>query len=133
MRGHSLELGLALFAASHLPNISHFFICNIFFVLFQGRKYTNDVAKLYSINVTNVIDGVASYCRLCAQEFSGSSCTSCPPGHYINKTSGSCHPCAANTYLKAHQPYGNQACIPCGPGTESNKVWSSLLCLVPGQ
>ncbi|XP_066481062.1 endosome/lysosome-associated apoptosis and autophagy regulator 1 isoform X1 [Tiliqua scincoides] len=89
-----------------------------------GRKYTNDVAKLYSINVTNVIDGVASYCRLCALESSGSSCTSCPPGHYINKSSGGCHPCAAYTYLKAHQPYGNQACIPCGPGTKSNKIHS---------
>lgn len=90
--------------------------------LFQGRKYTNDIAKLYSINVTNVMDGVASYCRRCALESSGSSCTSCPPGNYIDRTSGACHPCAPNTYLKAHQPYGHQACIPCGPGTVSNKV-----------
>lgn len=92
------------------------------YVFLQGRKYTNDVARLYSINVTNVIDGVASYCRQCALETSGSSCTSCPHGHYIDKTSGSCSPCPSNTYLKAHQPYGNQACIPCGPGTKNNKV-----------
>ncbi|XP_065259274.1 endosome/lysosome-associated apoptosis and autophagy regulator 1 isoform X4 [Emys orbicularis] len=90
-----------------------------------GRKYTNDVAKLYSINVTNVMDGVASYCRLCALESSG-SCTSCPPGNYIDRASGACHPCAPSTYLKAHQPYGSQACIPCGPGTKSNKI--HLLC-----
>ncbi|XP_026533667.1 UPF0577 protein KIAA1324-like isoform X4 [Notechis scutatus] len=89
-----------------------------------GRKYTNDVARLYSINVTNVIDGVASYCRQCALETSGSSCTSCPHGHYIDKTSGGCSPCPSNTYLKAHQPYGNQACIRCGPGTKSNKMHS---------
>ncbi|XP_077695428.1 endosome/lysosome-associated apoptosis and autophagy regulator 1 isoform X2 [Eretmochelys imbricata] len=88
-----------------------------------GRKYTNDVAKLYSINVTNVMDGVASYCRLCALESSG-SCTSCPPGNYIDRASGACHPCTPSTYLKAHQPYGSQACIPCGPGTKSNKIHS---------
>nr|XP_033774668.1 UPF0577 protein KIAA1324 homolog isoform X2 [Geotrypetes seraphini] len=87
------------------------------------RKYNNDVAKIYSINVTNVMDGVASYCRPCALESSdsGSSCTSCPPGHYIEKSTSTCYPCPSYTYLKAHQPYGKQACIPCGPGTRSNE------------
>ncbi|KAL8168515.1 UNVERIFIED_CONTAM: hypothetical protein K2H54_000801 [Gekko kuhli] len=89
-----------------------------------GRKYTNNVARLYSINVTNVIDGVASYCRRCALESSGSSCTSCPAGHYIDRDSGGCYPCPPNTYLKVHQPYGSQACIPCGPGTKNNKIHS---------
>ena len=91
---------------------------------FQGRKYTSDVAKIYSINVTNVMDGVASYCRPCALEASdmGSSCTSCPAGYYIDRDSGTCHSCPPNTILKAHQPYGAQACMPCGPGTKSNKV-----------
>ncbi|XP_027957890.1 UPF0577 protein KIAA1324 homolog isoform X2 [Eumetopias jubatus] len=91
-----------------------------------GRKYTNDVAKIYSINVTNVMDGVASYCRPCALEASdvGSSCTSCPAGYYIDRDSGTCHSCPPNTILKAHQPYGIQACVPCGPGTKSNKIHS---------
>ncbi|XP_021013167.1 UPF0577 protein KIAA1324 homolog isoform X1 [Mus caroli] len=91
-----------------------------------GRKYTNDVAKIYSINVTNVMGGVASYCRPCALEASdlGSSCTSCPAGHYINRDSGTCHLCPSNTILKAHQPYGAQACVPCGPGTKNNKIHS---------
>ncbi|KAF6074797.1 hypothetical protein HJG60_007226 [Phyllostomus discolor] len=91
-----------------------------------GRKYTNDVAKIYSINVTNVMNGVASYCRPCALEASnlGSSCTSCPAGNYIDRGSGTCRPCPANTVLKAHQPYGVQACRPCGPGTRSNKIHS---------
>lgn len=75
--------------------------------------------------------GVASYCRPCALEASdlGSSCTSCPAGHYINRDSGTCHLCPSNTILKAHQPYGAQACVPCGPGTKNNKVpgskWNS--------
>uniref|UniRef100_A0A8C2V196 Endosome-lysosome associated apoptosis and autophagy regulator 1 n=1 Tax=Chinchilla lanigera TaxID=34839 RepID=A0A8C2V196_CHILA len=91
-----------------------------------GRKYTNDVAKIYSINITNVMDGVASYCRPCALEASdmGSSCTACPAGYYINRNSGTCHPCPPNTILKAHQPYGAQACMACGPGTRSNQAHS---------
>uniref|UniRef100_A0A8C5XNI7 Endosome-lysosome associated apoptosis and autophagy regulator 1 n=1 Tax=Microcebus murinus TaxID=30608 RepID=A0A8C5XNI7_MICMU len=91
-----------------------------------GRKYTNDVAKIYSINITNVMDGVASYCRPCALEASdtGSSCTSCPAGYYIDRDSGICQSCPPNTILKAHQPYGVQACVPCGPGTKSNKIHS---------
>uniref|UniRef100_A0A8D1RWR1 MRH domain-containing protein n=1 Tax=Sus scrofa TaxID=9823 RepID=A0A8D1RWR1_PIG len=95
-----------------------------------GRKYTNDVAKIYSINVTNVMDGVASYCRPCALEASdlGSSCTSCPAGYYIDRDSGTCHSCPPNTILKAHQPYGAQACIRCGPGTKSNKGKKMSVC-----
>ncbi|XP_011803553.1 PREDICTED: LOW QUALITY PROTEIN: UPF0577 protein KIAA1324-like [Colobus angolensis palliatus] len=89
-----------------------------------SRKYTNDVAKIYSINVTNVMNGVASYCRPCALEASdvGSSCKSCPAGYYIDRDSGTCHFCPPNTILKAHQHYGVQACVPCGPGTKNNKV-----------
>uniref|UniRef100_F6TRZ6 Endosome-lysosome associated apoptosis and autophagy regulator 1 n=1 Tax=Equus caballus TaxID=9796 RepID=F6TRZ6_HORSE len=95
-----------------------------------GRKYTNDVAKIYSINVTNVMDGVASYCRPCALEASemGSSCTSCPAGYYIDRDSGTCHSCPPDTILKAHQPYGIQACTPCGPGTKSNKGKKMSVC-----
>nr|XP_026258612.1 UPF0577 protein KIAA1324 homolog isoform X3 [Urocitellus parryii] len=91
-----------------------------------GRKYTNDVAKIYSINITNVMDGVASYCRPCALEASdiGSSCTSCPAGYYIDRDSGTCHSCPTNTILKVHQPYGAQACMSCGPGTKSNQIHS---------
>uniref|UniRef100_A0A8C6QA87 Endosome-lysosome associated apoptosis and autophagy regulator 1 n=1 Tax=Nannospalax galili TaxID=1026970 RepID=A0A8C6QA87_NANGA len=91
-----------------------------------GRKYTDDVAKIYSINVTNVMGGVASYCRPCALEASdmGSSCTSCPAGHYIDRDSGTCHLCPPNTILQAHQPYGAQACVSCGSGTKSNKIHS---------
>lgn len=96
----------------------------LLFPCLQSRKYTNDVAKIYSINVTNVMNGVASYCRPCALEASdvGSSCTSCPAGYYIDRDSGTCHSCPANTILKAHKPYGVQACVPCGPGTKNNKV-----------
>nr|XP_014351906.1 PREDICTED: UPF0577 protein KIAA1324 homolog [Latimeria chalumnae] len=98
--------------------------CELYFMVFQNREYTNDVAKIYSINVTNVINGVASYCRPCAlgSSDSGSFCIPCPPGNYIDEDSSTCRECPVNTYLRVHHPYGKQACIPCGPGTQSNRV-----------
>lgn len=91
---------------------------------FQSRQFINDMAKIYSITVTNAVDGVSSSCRACAlgSEQSGSSCVPCPPGHYIEKETSQCKECPANTFLSFHQVYGREACIPCGPGSKSNKV-----------
>ncbi|XP_007892472.2 endosome/lysosome-associated apoptosis and autophagy regulator 1 isoform X2 [Callorhinchus milii] len=88
----------------------------------QGQSYSTDVAQIYSINVTNVRDGVSSYCRPCALEdtASGSACVACPLGHYIDKASSKCRECPPNTYLKAHHYYGKESCVPCGPGTRSS-------------
>lgn len=93
---------------------------------FQSRQFINDVAKIYSIMVTNAVDGVASSCRACAlgSERSGSSCVPCPPGHFIEQETSQCKECPANTFLSIHQVYGREACIPCGPGSRSTKVLS---------
>ncbi|KAM9520177.1 endosome/lysosome-associated apoptosis and autophagy regulator 1 isoform 2-T2 [Guaruba guarouba] len=89
----------------------------------EGRRYTSDVAKLYSINVTNVLGGVASFCRRCAPETSG-SCAPCPPGNVMDHGSGTCRPCPPGTYLRGHPSDGLPACHPCGPGTYSNQLRS---------
>ncbi|XP_072419692.1 endosome/lysosome-associated apoptosis and autophagy regulator 1 isoform X1 [Chiloscyllium punctatum] len=88
----------------------------------QSRVYSSDVAKIYSINVTNVIGGISSYCGPCALEStsSGSSCVSCSPGQYIDKESSKCQACPPSTHLKAHHHYGKESCIPCGHGTQNN-------------
>ncbi|XP_069797904.1 endosome/lysosome-associated apoptosis and autophagy regulator 1-like isoform X2 [Narcine bancroftii] len=88
----------------------------------ESQIYPSDVAKIYSINVTNVIGGVASYCGPCALEStsSGSSCVTCNPGQYVNKEVSKCEACPPNTHLKAHHYVGKESCIPCGPGTQSN-------------
>uniref|UniRef100_A0A8C3JA57 KIAA1324 n=1 Tax=Calidris pygmaea TaxID=425635 RepID=A0A8C3JA57_9CHAR len=88
-----------------------------------GRRYTSDVAKLYSINVTNVLGGVASFCRRCVPEPAG-SCAPCPPGNALDPTSGTCQPCPPGTYLRGHPSDGPPACHPCGPGTRSNQLRS---------
>nr|DBA33904.1 TPA: hypothetical protein GDO54_001524 [Pyxicephalus adspersus] len=89
----------------------------------QGRKYTSDIAKIYSINVTNTKDGVASWCQPCAQD-KDDQCISCPPGHYIDKRTSNCIPCPDNTYLQSHLPVGEETCTQCGPGTKSNDAHS---------
>uniref|UniRef100_A0A8C9N352 Endosome-lysosome associated apoptosis and autophagy regulator family member 2 n=1 Tax=Serinus canaria TaxID=9135 RepID=A0A8C9N352_SERCA len=100
----------------------------------EGQDFINDMAKIYSITVTNAVDGVASSCRACAlgSEQSGSSCVPCPPGHYIEKETSQCMECPANTFLSIHQVYGMEACIPCGPGSKSTKDHSACFsdCLV---
>ncbi|XP_055030488.2 endosome/lysosome-associated apoptosis and autophagy regulator family member 2 [Misgurnus anguillicaudatus] len=90
------------------------------------RQYANDMVKIYSISVTNAVDGVASGCRACAlqSQRTGSSCVPCPAGHYIDKETNQCQECPPNTVLSGHHIYGKDACQPCGPGSKSNKEHS---------
>ncbi|NXF42080.1 K1324 protein, partial [Nyctibius bracteatus] len=81
------------------------------------------ITFLYSINVTNVLGGVASFCRRCVPQPAG-SCAPCPPGSAVERGSGTCHPCPPGTYLRGHPSDGTPACHPCGPGTRSNQLRS---------
>lgn len=98
-----------------------YFVC-----LSQGRQYVNDMAKIYSITVTNALDGVAWACRACAIESQqpGSACVPCPAGYYIDEQTNQCQECPPNTFLSGHHIYGQDACQLCGPGGHSNKVQS---------
>ncbi|NWV65884.1 K1324 protein, partial [Malurus elegans] len=103
-----------------------------------GRRFTSDVAKLYSVNVTNVQGGVASFCRRCAPQPAG-SCAPCPPGSAVDPGLGTCQPCPPGTYLRGHPSDGTPTCHPCGPGTHSNQLRSlcynncSLALVLPGE
>ncbi|XP_026877084.2 endosome/lysosome-associated apoptosis and autophagy regulator family member 2 isoform X1 [Electrophorus electricus] len=87
------------------------------------RRYVNDIVKIYSITVTNAIDGTASSCHACAlvSQEGGSSCVPCPPGHFIDKDTKQCQECPPDTFLSGHHIYSQEACQPCGPGSRSNK------------
>ncbi|KAL8219203.1 UNVERIFIED_CONTAM: hypothetical protein K2H54_012357 [Gekko kuhli] len=95
----------------------------------KSRKLIYDMARIYMITVTNTVDGVASFCQACAvgSEQSGSSCIPCPTGHYIEKETSQCKECPPNTYLSIYQVYGQEACVPCGPGSQSTKDHSACL------
>ncbi|XP_017323848.2 endosome/lysosome-associated apoptosis and autophagy regulator 1 [Ictalurus punctatus] len=93
------------------------------------RQYSSDFAKIYSIQISNVIGGVASQCRQCALDSSqaDSACVSCPPGHYMLHGTGICRSCPPNTFIRPEQPVGEEACIPCGPNTKSNQAHSACV------
>ncbi|XP_060736920.1 endosome/lysosome-associated apoptosis and autophagy regulator 1 isoform X1 [Tachysurus vachellii] len=93
------------------------------------RQHSSDFAKIYSIHITNVIGGVASHCRQCALDssHSDSACVSCPPGHYMLNDTGVCRSCPPNTFIRPEQPLGEEACIPCGPNTKSNRAHSACV------
>ncbi|KAG7244118.1 hypothetical protein INR49_004935 [Caranx melampygus] len=93
------------------------------------RRYVSDTVKLYSISVTNVLDGVASACRACAlvpqnSQRAGSSCVPCPAGFYIDRDTNRCQECPANTHLAGRHTYGQDTCVACGPASISNKEHS---------
>eukprot|EP00066_Takifugu_rubripes_P007346 XP_003972802.2 PREDICTED: UPF0577 protein KIAA1324-like [Takifugu rubripes] len=90
------------------------------------RLYFDDMVKVYSISVTNALDGVASSCRACAlvpqnSQQAGSSCIPCPAGFFINRETNRCQECPPNTHLSGRHIYGQEACVACGPGSVSNK------------
>uniref|UniRef100_A0A3Q2E832 Endosome-lysosome associated apoptosis and autophagy regulator family member 2 n=1 Tax=Cyprinodon variegatus TaxID=28743 RepID=A0A3Q2E832_CYPVA len=93
------------------------------------RRYISDTVKIYSISVTNVLEGVASACRACAlipqnSQQAGSSCVPCPAGFFIDRDTNRCQECPPNTHLAGRHTYGRDACIACGPGSISNKEHS---------
>lgn len=93
-------------------------------LLSQVRRRVNDVARIYSITVSNAVDGVSSGCQACAlsTEPSSSTCVPCPAGHYIDTRTNQCTECQHNTYLVSHAAPGPQTCKPCGPASKSDKV-----------
>ncbi|KAI3366634.1 hypothetical protein L3Q82_009319 [Scortum barcoo] len=101
--------------------------CELYFMMV--RRYVSDMVKLYSVSVTNVLDGVASACRACAlvpqnSQRASSSCIPCPAGFYIDRDTNRCQECPPNTHLAGRHTYGQDACLACGPGSISNKEHS---------
>ncbi|XP_062854421.1 endosome/lysosome-associated apoptosis and autophagy regulator 1 [Trichomycterus rosablanca] len=93
------------------------------------KQFSSDFAKIYSVYIVNVKDGVASHCRQCALDSSktDSACVPCSPGFYMLNGTGECKSCPSNTFIKPEQPLGEEACIPCGPNTKSNKARSACV------
>ncbi|XP_061113380.1 endosome/lysosome-associated apoptosis and autophagy regulator 1 isoform X1 [Conger conger] len=93
------------------------------------RQFSGDFAKIYEVQVTNVMGGVASRCRRCAlgSEDGASACVPCLPGHYMLNGTGVCRQCPPDTFIRPEQPVGEGACIRCGPNTHSNQAKSACV------
>lgn len=89
----------------------------------DSRQWVNDMARIFSITVSNAVDGVSSSCRACAlsSQPTGSACVPCPAGHYIDSLSSQCTECPPDTRLVSHATPGPDACKPCGPASKSDK------------
>ncbi|XP_077565494.1 endosome/lysosome-associated apoptosis and autophagy regulator family member 2-like isoform X1 [Stigmatopora nigra] len=95
----------------------------------EVRRLVSDYAKVFTIHVTNVLEGVASGCRACAlvpenSQQASSSCVPCPPGFYIHGESNRCRECPPGTRLAGRHTYGLEACLACGPAAVSDKEHS---------
>ncbi|XP_077463450.1 endosome/lysosome-associated apoptosis and autophagy regulator 1 isoform X1 [Stigmatopora argus] len=100
------------------------------------RRYSADVAKIFSIRISNVLEGVASHCRQCAvtsRPGDDSTCVPCPPGHLLvsekggEGTKATCEPCPPNSIVAAEWPTGEPACVTCGPNMNNNQGYTECL------
>ncbi|XP_061908878.1 endosome/lysosome-associated apoptosis and autophagy regulator 1 [Entelurus aequoreus] len=89
------------------------------------RRYSADVAKIYSILITNVVGGVASRCRHCALTSTDSACVPCPRGKYMSVGDGKCKSCPPNSFIRADQSVREAACVQCGPNTRTNEAYTA--------
>ncbi|XP_074646985.1 endosome/lysosome-associated apoptosis and autophagy regulator family member 2-like [Tubulanus polymorphus] len=86
----------------------------------RSTLYTNDVAKIYSINVTNTLNGGASECMKCPEGTNSKGCIPCPDNHYIDRRTSKCMPCPENTIVHGDRPYGKESCLKCGEGLRAD-------------
>ncbi|XP_037126265.1 endosome/lysosome-associated apoptosis and autophagy regulator 1 [Syngnathus acus] len=98
------------------------------------KRYSTDVAKIFSIHITNVLGGVASKCHQCALTSSpddDSACVPCPPGHRLvsekvaEGAKGTCQRCPPNSIVATEWPTGEPACVVCGSNTKNNQAYTA--------
>uniref|UniRef100_A0A8C4QAW0 Si:ch211-233h19.2 n=1 Tax=Eptatretus burgeri TaxID=7764 RepID=A0A8C4QAW0_EPTBU len=94
----------------------------------QNHRFILDAARLFSINITNIVGQVASRCRLCALE-EQRTCVPCLPGRYVDPDTRLCRPCPFGFYLDPARTPGPDACQRCGPGTRSSAGRNLAVCM----
>ncbi|KAL3852290.1 hypothetical protein ACJMK2_015952 [Sinanodonta woodiana] len=82
----------------------------------DSQTNLNSVAKIYSIKVTNTMNGGAEKCQNCPKGTTQDGCIPCPEGHYIDPNIMKCIKCPTNTVVYSRSSYGVSSCKPCGPG-----------------
>ncbi|KAK3589467.1 hypothetical protein CHS0354_030589 [Potamilus streckersoni] len=87
----------------------------------DSQTNLNGVAKIYSIKVTNTLNGGAEKCQTCPEGTTRDGCIPCPEGHYIDPDIMKCMKCPPNTVVYSRSSYGVNSCKPCGPGLIASK------------
>ncbi|KAL4226884.1 hypothetical protein ACF0H5_014862 [Mactra antiquata] len=95
----------------------------------MASTLTDSVAKIYSIEITNTLEGGASSCRKCPKGIDDGGCIPCPGGSYIDPTTTTCVSCPPGTVVASHNAYGADSCKPCGAGL---KVYKGRSCVSDG-
>ncbi|XP_050414359.1 endosome/lysosome-associated apoptosis and autophagy regulator family member 2 isoform X2 [Patella vulgata] len=85
----------------------------------KTKDYLNNVARIYSIDVTNTLSGGATACKACPRGLQKDGCIPCPDGHYIDPISTTCTPCPHGTVMSSSDPWGIKACHKCGDGMKA--------------
>lgn len=85
---------------------------------FQGSGETEaeDVARIFSVKVTNTLSGGATDCQNCMRGVKDNQCIPCPAGHYVDPNTTNCHPCPNNEVIRSRLAWGEDSCVKCGPG-----------------
>ncbi|XP_063436075.1 endosome/lysosome-associated apoptosis and autophagy regulator family member 2-like isoform X3 [Mytilus trossulus] len=96
--------------------------------LSNGHVAENDLARMYSIKITNSLDGGAVGCKKCPKgvvdnrKNPTARCVPCPAGHYIDVHSNSttCQACPLNTIIRPTNAWGKDNCVECGQGLKAS-------------
>ncbi|XP_048740898.2 endosome/lysosome-associated apoptosis and autophagy regulator family member 2-like isoform X2 [Ostrea edulis] len=75
-----------------------------------------DVARIYSVKVTNTVTGGATDCQKCMTEVKDNQCIPCPAGHFFDSNTTQCLPCPFNAVIRTRLAWGEDSCVKCGPG-----------------
>ncbi|XP_062607265.1 endosome/lysosome-associated apoptosis and autophagy regulator family member 2-like [Saccostrea cucullata] len=85
-----------------------------------------DVARIYSVKVTNTLTGGAKDCQKCMRGVKDNQCISCPAGHYVDLNNTQCLPCPANAVIRTRLAWGEDSCVKCGPGLRAKDGTSCI-------
>lgn len=69
--------------------------------LTKPRKFSHDTVKIFSITLTNTLDGGASTCEACAGSSSAGNCSPCTPSQLWNPTAKRCDSCPPNSIISS--------------------------------
>ncbi|ELT95698.1 hypothetical protein CAPTEDRAFT_110455, partial [Capitella teleta] len=88
---------------------------------FRSKARRKDYARIYSVNITNTVNGGAPVCKACPKGADPQGCVPCPKGQYVDPDSTQCTPCPAGMVVHGANPWGVESCVRCGEGLQPSQ------------